>query len=283
VGINVLVVDDSDVIRNMILKTLRLAEVSIGTVFEASNGREALDIIESNWVDLVLADINMPIMDGIEMLQKLRADEQYLELPVIIVTTEGATERISELEAAGVCAYVRKPFTPERIRDVVDSVTSSLPAGETAIATLQAAFTEVLEQFVLMDGAPAGTDLPEPSSSGESLLNASMTFTGPISGVMTVAAPHSVCVEMAANAMGVDPEDEDAVWKAGDALSEVLNMTCGALTIDLEPDRPTDLAPPLVVAMERAEWEHLAQSSSTIGFEVEGRPVLVSCTLRPRR
>ena len=71
--LDVLVVDDSDVIRAMIMKTLRLAQVPVRTAFEAANGREALDLLEDNWVDLVLADINMPVMDGVEMVEQMRA------------------------------------------------------------------------------------------------------------------------------------------------------------------------------------------------------------------
>lgn len=283
VGVNVLIVDDSDVIRSMILKTLRLADVPIGTAYEAGNGKEALEIIDSNWVDLVLADINMPIMDGVEMLRRLRADDKHLQLPVIVVTTEGSSERIVELEAAGVSAYVRKPFTPEQIRDVVGEVTSGLSAGETATSALQSAFAEVLERFVLMDGAPGGAELPEPAEEDGDLFQASMTFRGAVTGAMTLAAPYGLCLEMAANAIGVDPTDSTAGAKAGDALGEVLNMTCGCLVMELEPDRPTDLTPPVVLGMEESEWDYLAQSSATVGFIVEGRPALVSCVLRPRR
>lgn len=282
-ALNVLVVDDSDVIRNMILKTLRLAEVPVGTAFEAGNGKEALDIIDTNWIDLVLADINMPIMDGLEMLRRLRADDRHLELPVIVVTTEGSVERVAELEDAGVSAYVRKPFTPETIRNVVDSVTSNLSAGETAMDELQSSFTEVLERFVMMDGAPAGEDLPALLPEDGELYQASMTFRGGVTGAITVAAPMSACLEMAANAIGVEADSDLARSKAGDALGEVLNMTCGCLVLALEPDRQTDLTPPTVLGMDLPEWEYLSLAASSIAFDVEGMPVLISCVIRPRR
>lgn len=282
-ALNILVVDDSDVIRSMILKTIRLAEVSVGTTFEASNGKEALDVIDSNWVDLVLADINMPVMDGVEMLRRLRTSEQHLELPVIVVTTEGSSERIAELEAAGVSAYVRKPFTPETIRNVVDSVTSTLTAGETATEALLAAFIEVLERFVMMDGAPAGMELPELNRYDEDLLQASMVFRGAVTGALTLAAPIGLCIEMAANAVGMDPDENVHAEQAADALGELLNMTGGLLVHDLEPDCPTDLTPPVVVGMEVAEWEQLATMAATIPLAIEGRPALLSCVLRPRR
>ena len=282
-ALNVLVVDDSDVIRSMILKTLRLAEVSLGTAFEASNGKEALDIIDSNWVDLVLADINMPVMDGVEMLRRLRASTENVELPVIVVTTEGSAERVAELEAAGVSAYVRKPFTPETIRNVVDSVISGLSAGETATETLLASFTEVLERFVMMAGMPAGIDLPDIDPDHADLLQASMVFRGAVAGALTIAAPYQLCLEMAANAIGVEPDDELCAEKAADMLGEVLNMTCGCLIHELEPNLPTQLNPPVVLGMDVAEWDRLAALGATTLIDIEGHPALLSCVLRPRR
>lgn len=282
-ALNVLVVDDSDVIRTMILKTLRLADVPVGSAFEAANGREALAVVDSNWVDLVVADINMPVMDGVEMLRRLRADTRHAELPVIVVTTEGSIERVAELESAGVSAYVRKPFTPETIRRVIDDVTSTMDAGETATDELLTAFTEVLERFVMVDGLPAGHDLPPLLCEEGDLLQASMTFSGGVCGALTVAAPLDVCLEMAANAMGIEPTDENAVAKACDALGEVLNMTCGSLVLALEPEKQTHLTPPVVLGMELPEWEYLRSARSTLPFDVEGAPVLVSCVMRPRR
>ncbi|MRS11954.1 MAG: response regulator [Actinobacteria bacterium] len=280
-ALNVLVVDDSDVIRNMIIKTLRLADIPVGATFEAGNGKEALDIVDANWIDLVLADINMPIMDGVEMLRRLRSDHRHAELPVIVVTTEGSSERIAELQDADVSAYVRKPFTPEMIRRVVDDVTSTISAGETATEELMAAFAEVLERFVMMDGIPAVGDLP-PLGQGD-LLQASMTFRGGVDGTITVAAPLEACVEMAANAIGTDPDGSVGTGKACDALGEVLNITCGNLVLALEPTRQTELTPPVVLGMDLPEWEYLASAASTAGFDVEGLPVLVSCLIRPRR
>jgi len=282
VALNVLVVDDSDVIRSMILKTLRLADVSLGVAYEASNGREALEIIDSNWVDLVLADINMPVMDGLEMLRRLRADAQHSGLPVIVVTTEASKERIAELETAGVSAYVRKPFTPETIRNVVDSVTAALTSGEAATESVLDSFVAVLERFVMMEGAPADADSAPLDIIDFDLLQASMTFHGAVTGAVTMAAPLELCAEMAANAVGVELDLETHARKAADALGEVLNMTCGYLVLDLEPDRPTDLTPPVVLGMESAEWERFADLPSTISVVIEGRPALISCVLKPR-
>jgi two-component system, chemotaxis family, chemotaxis protein CheY len=119
---NILIVDDSRTIRSVIKKTLHIAEVPVGEVFEAANGQEGLQMLKENWVDLVFADINMPVMNGIEMIEKMDSDDILQKTPVIIVSTEGSRTRIEELFKKGVRAYIRKPITPEMLRNVVHDV-----------------------------------------------------------------------------------------------------------------------------------------------------------------
>jgi two-component system, chemotaxis family, chemotaxis protein CheY len=119
---NILIVDDSRTIRSVIKKTLLIAGVPTGELFEASNGLEGLQIMKNNWVDLCFADINMPVMNGIEMIEKMLEDHMLEKLPVVIVSTEGSKTRIEELFRKGVRAYLRKPITPEIIRNVVKEV-----------------------------------------------------------------------------------------------------------------------------------------------------------------
>jgi two-component system chemotaxis response regulator CheY len=121
-ALNILVVDDSMTVRAVIAKTLHLAELPINELYQASNGKEALDILNDHRIDLVLADINMPVMSGIEMIEKMSEDGLLKTIPVIIVSTEGSTTRIEHLKSKGISAYVRKPFTPEKIREVVDDI-----------------------------------------------------------------------------------------------------------------------------------------------------------------
>jgi len=119
---NILIVDDSRTIRAVIKKTLSIANVPVGELFEAENGKVALDIMKNQWIDLVFADINMPVMTGVEMVDKM-ADDQLLEkLPVIIVSTEGSKSRIDQLINKGVKAFVKKPITPEQMTNVVNLV-----------------------------------------------------------------------------------------------------------------------------------------------------------------
>ncbi len=121
-ALNILIVDDSETVREIIAKTLSLAQVPISEIFMAANGKEALEVLGANWVDLVFSDINMPVMNGVEMIEKMHEDELMQSIPVIVISTEGSATRIDQLKTKGVRAYIRKPFTPELIRKVVDEV-----------------------------------------------------------------------------------------------------------------------------------------------------------------
>jgi two-component system, chemotaxis family, chemotaxis protein CheY len=283
--VNVLVVDDSDVIRSMIIKTLRLADVPVSAVYEAGNGREALAVLDDHWIDVVLADINMPVMDGVEMLRRIRASADNADLPVVVVSTEAAASRLEELAAAGVSACVYKPFTPERIRDVLYTVTKGLSSSPTEDITrlLRTTLVSVLEQFVLMPGESAPVAECAPGDPEDLLVEAQMSFHGRMSGSMTLLAPHDLCREMASNVLGVDEDDPRSVDGAGDTLGEVLNMTCGLLVNSGDSPNATDLTPPTIVAAAEGEWERIAACPNAVGFDVEGRPMLLQCSLRPAR
>jgi two-component system chemotaxis response regulator CheY len=120
--LNVLVVDDSSVMRKMIAKALRLSGVPLATIHEAGNGQEGLDALDRHSVDLVLADLNMPVMDGEEMIAAIRGDPETANLPVIVVSTEGSFTRIGLLRKKG-AEFVHKPFTPESLRETIAEVT----------------------------------------------------------------------------------------------------------------------------------------------------------------
>jgi len=121
-SLNVLIVDDSAVARAMIAKTLRAAGLPIGQALEAANGQQGLAVLAQNWVDLVFADINMPVMNGQEMIDRIRANPAWADLPIVVVSTEGSRTRIESLRAKGT-EFVHKPFSPEVVRDVVANLT----------------------------------------------------------------------------------------------------------------------------------------------------------------
>ena len=119
---NILVVDDSAVMRAMIVRTLRLSGLPLGELHEAADGEAALARLRVSWVDLLLLDINMPIMNGEQVIEHLRADPETADLKIIVVSTEGSDTRVGRLAEQGV-AFVHKPFTPEQLRDTVLRVT----------------------------------------------------------------------------------------------------------------------------------------------------------------
>ena len=120
--VRVLVVEDSTVMRAMAKKTLRLAGVAPEHVEEAADGAEALRIMEQTPVDVVLADINMPVMDGAEMLRRMRASNQLRDVTVIIVSSECSRGRAADLESKGATGHLRKPYTPEQLKDTIDEI-----------------------------------------------------------------------------------------------------------------------------------------------------------------
>ena len=114
---DVLIVDDSAAIRKILQRVLRQAEVPVGTVYEAGDGLEALEALKNQSVGLVLSDINMPNMDGLEFLSRVRAEPAWRDLPVLMISTEGAQAKVLEAVERGASGYVRKPFTAEQIKD----------------------------------------------------------------------------------------------------------------------------------------------------------------------
>ncbi len=119
---NILIVDDSSTVRAVIKRTLGIAGVPTDDVQQAANGQEGIEALQNNPIDIVFTDINMPVMGGVEMIERIRADDALRAVPIVVVSTEGSATRIAELQALGVQGYLRKPFTPEAIRRVVDDL-----------------------------------------------------------------------------------------------------------------------------------------------------------------
>jgi two-component system chemotaxis response regulator CheY len=115
--LDVLIVDDSAAIRKILQRVLRQAEIPIGTVYEASDGVEALEILKQQTVGLIFSDINMPNMDGLEFLTRVRAKQAWQSLPIVMVSTEGTQAQVLEAVQRGASGYVRKPFTAEQIKE----------------------------------------------------------------------------------------------------------------------------------------------------------------------
>lgn len=118
----ILIVDDSPVMRRIVLRSVECSGLAVSDVQQAGNGREALDVLARQAVDVVFADINMPQMSGMELVEALAADGRLPAQPVVILSTERSEERISRLRALGVRAYLKKPFRPEDFKKVVTAL-----------------------------------------------------------------------------------------------------------------------------------------------------------------
>jgi two-component system chemotaxis response regulator CheY len=116
-----LVVDDSTAIRKILQRVLRQTGMPIGQVHEAANGKEALLLLETTSVDLILSDINMPEMDGLQLLASLKASARWRHIPVIMITTEGSATKVADAGRLGAAGYVRKPFSADQIKEKLAS------------------------------------------------------------------------------------------------------------------------------------------------------------------
>jgi len=119
---DLLIVDDSAAIRKILRRVLQAAEIPLGNVYEAGDGVEALAILGANKVTLILSDINMPNMDGLQLLGHVRANAAWKELPVIMITTEGSQAKVMEAAQLGATGYVRKPFTSDQIKSTLSGL-----------------------------------------------------------------------------------------------------------------------------------------------------------------
>lgn len=129
---NLMIVDDSNAMRAVIRKIVSLSGVKVDRCFEANNGREALELLANDWVDIIISDINMPEVNGLELLTSLKRDGLFKDIPVIMITTEGSSERMQEALARGAKGFIKKPFLPEDLKRVLHEVIGVGEDGEYA-------------------------------------------------------------------------------------------------------------------------------------------------------
>jgi len=127
---NVLIVDDSLPMRSVIKRTIQASGFDVGHFFEASNGVEAMKVLREEWLDLVLTDYNMPDMDGLELIREMKQDELLQNMPAVMITTEGSKERVEKFIEEGATDYIKKPFTPEDVRQKLNRIMGEPEYGE---------------------------------------------------------------------------------------------------------------------------------------------------------
>jgi two-component system chemotaxis response regulator CheY len=111
-----MVVDDSPAMRALIVRVIELSGIEIGECHQAANGQEALEMLHKHWVDIILTDVNMPVMNGEEFLRRLDADERLRDIPVLVISTDGSEHRMRRMMELSAKSYLKKPFSPEVLR-----------------------------------------------------------------------------------------------------------------------------------------------------------------------
>ncbi len=115
----VLIIDDSNTMRKIVTRSLRQAGLDFDTILEAGDGQAALDVLAGESVDIILSDINMPVMDGIEFLRQKQANDKIKDIPVVMITTEAGADILDQAKSLGAAGSIKKPFTPDQIQETL--------------------------------------------------------------------------------------------------------------------------------------------------------------------
>ena len=118
----VMIVDDSAAMRQFIARVLALSGLEVGSCIQASNGQEALELLRTDWIDIVLTDINMPVMNGERLVCLMKADEVMRTIPVLVVSTDCSEHRVQRMMSLGAEGYLQKPFSPELLRQQMEQL-----------------------------------------------------------------------------------------------------------------------------------------------------------------
>jgi two-component system chemotaxis response regulator CheY len=122
-----MVVDDSPAMRALIVRVIELSGIEIGECHLAANGQEALDLLDKHWVDIILTDVNMPVMNGEEFLRRLDADQRLRDIPVLVISTDGSEHRMRRMMELSAKSYLKKPFSPEVLRERMEQLLGVAP------------------------------------------------------------------------------------------------------------------------------------------------------------
>lgn len=129
-SVNILIVDDSATMRRMIRRTLEISGLALDDIYEAENGIKAFATLAEHDIAAIILDINMPVMTGTRFIQRIRDDERLAHIPILIASTEGSDTRVRELISYGAIGFVRKPFQPEQLREVLEPVLGTSTAAQ---------------------------------------------------------------------------------------------------------------------------------------------------------
>jgi two-component system, chemotaxis family, chemotaxis protein CheY len=119
---HLMIVDDSPAMRAFIARVVWLSGLDVAVCLQAANGEEALDMLRTNWTDIVLTDVNMPVMNGEQFVRCMGEDEMLRTIPVVVVSTDGSENRVERMMSLGAKGYVKKPFSPELLRQTIEQI-----------------------------------------------------------------------------------------------------------------------------------------------------------------
>ncbi|ERP31720.1 response regulator [Chitinivibrio alkaliphilus] len=115
----ILIADDSEVIRGSLERTIGMTRLPVKHIISVEDGAQALKVLQEQWVDILFTDIHMPNMNGVELITRMHESSDLAQIPAAVISSEASQKRIDQLTALGVCGYIKKPFTPEKIRALI--------------------------------------------------------------------------------------------------------------------------------------------------------------------
>jgi two-component system, chemotaxis family, chemotaxis protein CheY len=240
-----LIVDDSTPTRRFIQRVAELTGLPFHSYSEAGNGAEALARLAADDFDLILIDVNMPVMNGEEFLTALRARPGYEQLPVVAISTDATVDRIARMRSLGANGYITKPFTPEALRDQLEHV---LRQGGTRLedpATASGGSVEELlrqsARHVLETMFFSNIEDSLPDDAVDSGLSAWITFSGSISGRFALVLSADAASNVSQNFLGLTGEAVTSLEEE-QVVRELANMVCGHFLSRFEPGGHFDLS-----------------------------------------
>jgi len=270
---NILIVDDSSLTRKRVRRIIEMADLDVGQFLDAENGAEALKILEESNVDLVLSDLNMPEMNGAEMVHRMKSTQATKSIPVVVVSTESKTARIKELLAEGVKDYLHKPFTPEEFKEVMENLWSKTVTETTHFLTQ--ALTQALETMAFTTAIPVDEDMLTPQKT----ILAEIRFTGVKEGKVQILAGMDFCKVLAENIAAIDEANSQ---NALDALKELANVTCGLLlpmVVSSTADVFDVTVPEAESCDNSSQWNKFTADKSSSILNIEGNAIAAKLTV----
>jgi two-component system chemotaxis response regulator CheY len=271
---NILIVDDSSLTRKIVRRVIEMAEMDVDHFMDAENGAEALKILEHSSVDLVLSDLNMPEMSGVELVHRMKAAPATKSIPVVIISTESKTSRIRELLAEGVKDYLHKPFTPEKFKELIQALCRTQEHQTDKLST--EALKNALETMAFLTVVPVDDDMVIPQKT----VVAEIGFSGRYNGVIQILAGLDFCKILAENIGALDKADDRI---ACDALKELSNVTCGLFlpkVVTSTADVFDVTVPTIKSCDDSSQWNEFVADKNSSVLNVEGHAVAMRLVVK---